>query len=218
MQIMANGHKKQLILFLLLPLVSSCSGDNRRIKADKEPLLELITKIEEIDDQSHFLVYFDGEDHLEQTSCKETDGVFLCHHHNKVYSNRSKDGETLLPYDGETKEGFIKECFALDAPTSYFSYNDLLPHFKAIASGSEEYYYRHDHPKSTFEVLFDKETDGCNDFLHFLEGKTPKTFYNDFLSVNEYSLWIAHADSLAPSFNLYKADGENLTLAFSLDN
>lgn len=218
MQITANGHKKQLVLFLLLPLVSSCSGDNRRIKADKEPLLELITKIEEIDDQSHFLVYFDGEDHLEQTSCKETDGVFLCHHHNKVYSNRSKDGETLLPYDGETKEGFIKECFALDTPVASISYNDLLPHFKAIASGSEEYYYRHDHPKSTFEVLFDKETDGCNDFLHFLEGKTPKTFYNDFLSVNEYSLWIAHADSLAPSFNLYKADGENLTLAFSLDN
>ena len=137
MQIIANGHKKQLILFLLLPLVSSCSGDNRRIKADKEPLLELITKIEEIDDQSHFWFYFDGEDHLEQTSCKRKQmAFFLCHHHNKVYSNRSKDGETLLPYDGETKEGFIKECFALDTPVASISYNDLLPHFKAIASGA----------------------------------------------------------------------------------
>lgn len=217
MQIMANGHKKQLILLLLLPLVSSCSGDNRRIKADKEPLLELITKIEEIDDQSHFLVYFDGEDHLEQTSCKETDGVFLCHHHNKVYSNSSKDGETLLPYDGETKEGFIKECFALDTPVASISYNDLLPHFKAIASGSEEYYYRHDHPKSTFEVLFDKETDGCNDFLRFLENKTPKAFYADLVNVNDYSLWVNHADTLTPSFNVYKAVGNDLTPVLSLD-
>ncbi len=218
MQIIANGHKKQLILFLLLPLVSSCSGDNRRLKAEKEPLLETVMKIQEIDDQSRFFVSFDGDERLEITSCTSDGAAFICKHHDKVYSNRNKAGETMVPYEGETKEGFIKECFALDAPTSYFSYNDLLPHFKAIASGSEEYYYRHDHPKSTFEVLFDKETDGCNDFLHFLEGKTPKTFYNDFLSANEYSLWIAHADSLAPSFNLYKADGENLTLAFSLDN
>ena len=81
MQKSVTGCRKGLMLLLLFPLLASCSGDNRRIKADKEPLLELITKIEEIDDQSHFLVYFDGEDHLEQTSCKETDGVFLCHHH-----------------------------------------------------------------------------------------------------------------------------------------
>ena len=121
MQIIANGHKKQLILFLLLPLISSCSGDNRRLKAEKEPLLETVMKIQEMDDQSRFFVSFDGDERLEITSCTSDGAAFICKHHGNVYSNRNKAGETMVPYEGETKEGFIKECFALDAPTSYFS-------------------------------------------------------------------------------------------------
>ncbi len=165
-------HVKQLVLFgILSALLSACSGPIGAKQTDLVSAKETLMKYASPAPTCGGYLYRDGES-LNSLIVRENDGVFSAWRKGReIYSSDSKTKKTYVPYQGESKEGFADACFQVNAVSTYFNYNDILPYFAASLLEATEAYQGRDNP-TYYCIPIELKTENSQHLFSFLS-----TFY-----------------------------------------